>query len=233
MKKILASLVCFAFLAGVRLFAADGYLLEYETSGRHIGGTKIEGNLKIIFKNGTKRLSGATVFYEPGNPYPNIEEKEIIVDLPGKKKLFYVADAGQWTSTDLNGDFVLITDQKVKTEYVRNGSTAVLKIAIQLPVLLGGPSLYTVTYTYGKDSGKDAPRVKAISNPGPADVIGFYMDNQKFAEIIAQRLGEDRYQIPEKFEIVCEQGGKVAFDITGKIRVAQGMNLSDRDFQAK
>jgi len=215
------------------LLGAEGYLMEYETSGVHTGGTRVEGNLKIILKNGVKRISGTLVFYETGNPYPNIEEREVIVDIPSSKKYFITEGLGQWNSLDLKGDFNLLKDDKIRVEYNKTGNTALLKLSVNYPVLMGGTTVYSITYTYGKDANRDKIRLQAIGKPSPSDIAVYFLDNEKIADTIQQKLGEDRYNIPEKFRIVCEQAGKISFDITGTLRSAQPLNLADRDFQTK
>lgn len=229
----LGAVLAWVLGSAVSVSGADGYLLEYETAGWHAGGTKVEGNLAFLFKSGAKKLSGATVYYERGNPYPNIEERAVIFDLAGGKKHSMAADTGRWTTTELAGETALLPDQKVKVDYTRTPDRAVLRFDVQLPEVMGGASTYTVTYLYGKDAGKEAARMRSIRDPAPVDAVLFFLDNRRFAELAARKMGEDRFQVPERFQVVCERGGQKAFEISGRLRAVQPLNLSDRDFQVR
>lgn len=220
-------------LGAAVLWGAEGYLLEYETSGAYSGGTKMEGNLAHLFAAGMMKVSGATVFYERGNPYPNIEERVTVYHLGTGKKHMMAVDTGRWTTTEVAAEAAVLSDQRVKAEYTRSGDRGVLRFDVNLPDVLGGSVVYTVTYVFGKDAAKDATRLKAIQTPAAPDAVLFFLDNWRYAELAARRMGEDRYLVPERFQIVAERGGQKVMEVGARLRAAQALNLSEGDFRAR
>ena len=67
-------------------FGDLGYITDYDVEGTSIGQTELLGNLKVSMKPQAKRVTAEIFYQEAGNPFPNLDEKDIFVDFKNKKK---------------------------------------------------------------------------------------------------------------------------------------------------
>ena len=107
MRVIFITLILM-FIIVSSVFGGPGLLADYKVDGTSIGGTKLQGNLKVMMKPQLKRLTGNIFYQEVGNPFPDLNEKDIIVNFKKKKKYIFTTESITWFTSSLAPDPVLI-----------------------------------------------------------------------------------------------------------------------------
>ncbi len=225
MKKIFFSLILLLSIVP----SAFCYITDYDLKGNSLGGTKIMGNLKVQMKAKAKRLSGVIVYQEAGNPMPDMDEKEIIIDYKKNKKYFFSMESGQWLSSSLKDDYALIDNNSINVAVKKNARKITATININNPPEFGGKQKYTINLTYSLSSPvKEIKQIKTYGKSNGLSVLSMFIDNEKIIEALGSKLGDDRYRIPVIWQIILSQDGQTKLDVKGIIQAILPIPVTDR-----
>lgn len=232
MKMTLTALLCFICAA---VFAAGqlGYILDYDVSGFSIGQTKIQGNLKMLLKQQAKRVSSSLFYQEAGQPFPNLDEKEIIVDFKNDKKYHYSADSDEWLSAPLSEDFSILDEKKVKINLSKTPKEITAVMDMSLAPEFGGKQKYTIKLSYINATSSEVNEFKKIVKPSAVDFLSMFIDNEKLIDLLNKKIIDDRFRIPDKFQVNWQQNGKDKLKVNGSLQVKLNEIPPDKVFLPK
>ena len=231
MRTIFITLI-FIFNIIYCAFGDPGILADYNLNGTSIGGTKLKGNLRIMMKSQANRLTGNIFYQEAGNPFPDLDEKDLIINFKKKKKHIMTSEAMDWYSSSLTDDYEIIPDSKISISIKKTSKEITAIINLNLASELGGKQKYIIKFTYTSTGpGGEESVLKQINQPTGAGVLSMFIDNEKIIELLSKKLLNNKYKIPEKFQITWKQNNKTQLDVKGKLNIKSNIDLDDSDFQ--
>jgi hypothetical protein len=212
----------------------NGFIMEYKLDGSMIGNTKIDGNMEIIIKPHAKRITGNIVYEEPGNPFPTLDEQDILVDFDAAMKYHKTSESHGWMSGPLNADYNSLSDGSIKKSVQKEKGKDIVKVGITLPQSLGGYHTYTVELSWSKPAvAGEIQTFTKVGRPSATDLLSLFIDNEKIVEEIGKLAGDNRYIIPDSFTVTLEQDGKVQQTTKGVLRSKIVLVASDKWFKLK
>lgn len=221
------------FLFGVITFASanPGILADYSIEGISIGQTKLKGNARIMIERQTKRITANFFYQEVGNPFPDLDEKDIIVDFKKGKKHIFTSESGEWLTSSIEDDYTLLDEKKVKIIIKKSANKIIARITMDLEPEFGGKQKYIIRFSYLKPSGSEVNELKKVNKPSGIDFLSLFIDNEKLIELLSKKMAENRYRIPDKFKLIWEQSGEKKLDIKGTLKAKSSIIFSDSDFE--
>ncbi len=218
-------------LISTNIKADNGYLVDYSINGKSLGGTEMRGNLKFLFKNGIKRITGNIFYQEAGNPFPNLDEKDIIVNFDKDKKTITTSESGDKLTVSLDGDFTSIPDNKIKVDIIQSSSKIAAVINVDAAPEFGGKQKYIIYIKFkGAPDENEINNLKKIKKPTALGFISIFIDNEKIIDILNKSIGDEIYRIPDSFSVYWQVNNKKQLDVTGKLESKSVMDISEADF---
>ena len=215
MKIISIILLWLTFIIS-NLSANLGVTIHYTVKGNSIGKTTLRGKCRVLFQPAMKRLTGSIYYQEAGNPFPDLEEKDIIVDYTKKKKEYYTKDSRSW----LTIPFAHEKASRVKVKVRKVKKDIKITVTASLKKSQGGKQKYIITFSYeGKKNEKTNLELKKYKIPSPADILSLFINNEKIIAKIAKKSIIKNYGIPDKFKIEWYQKKKKKLHIEGKLKM--------------
>ncbi len=229
--KILVMIFSVIFFSISPVFCETGYLADYSFSGTSVGGTKLKGNLRVMLASEKKRLTGNMFYQEAGNPFPDLDEKDTIIDFSKGKKYIFTSESGDWISTSLEDEYSLISKKKINIKIVRKKSNIIVTINLELPETFGGKQQYKIEFYYSKEvlSSEDT-QIKSFSKTSVIDFLSSFIDNEGIIKSLEEKMGQDKFHSPDKFSIVWTQGNKEQLNVKGSLIAKSIIPLSNDDF---
>jgi len=213
-------------------FCEPGLLADYTMNGTSIGQTKIQGNLKIIMKTKLKRLTGNIFYQEVGNPFPDLDEKDIIVNFKKGKKHIYTSESADWFTTSLADDSALLDERKISISINKKSKEITATIKMNFVPEFGGKQKYIIKFKYSSATpSNEANELKEIGKPTAVGILSIFIDNERLIELLAKKLPLDNFRIPSKFHIIWKQGGSTKLDVKGTLNVKMNIAFDDSDFR--
>ncbi len=231
------SIISFLFLALIIVYpfviqAEDGFLVDYDVAGISIGNTKIKGNIRVMMKKDIKKITGNIFFQEAGQPFPDLVEKNVMIDFSKGKKSITTGDIKAGVTTDIEDDYKLIKNNEVKISAKKDADKANIVIDIKSPPEFGGEQKYIIEFEFNKSlSQQELGQMSKYPKPTATGLISFFTDNEKLIEFVNMKLGNYKYMFPSKFFIKWEQNKIVQLEVTGTLKSKVAMDLTAEDFE--
>ncbi len=230
MKRFFCFIFLFISFLPMLIWGEEGVVADYDFNGKAIGATKLKGNMKILLKKGVKRLQGNIFYQETGNPFPDLDEIDIIVNFKKGTKYIYTSEAGKKITTSLKDEFNLIKKEEITLHVKKYKNMFIARANINIPPELGGNQQYMIKFEYTDRRGEEEAVLKKIIQPSAIDIVSIFVDNEKIVDILNKNLVEFKNKLPEKFLIKWIQNNTVKLNVEGKIKAGFTMDLTDEDF---
>jgi len=234
MRTIIISLILILSVI-TSSFAGTGLLADYKVNGTAIGDTTLQGNLKVMMKPKLKRITGNIFYQEAGNPFPDLDEKEVIVNYKKSKKHLYTSGAGEWFSSPLSDDGAMINANQVTITVTKTPTTKPKEIKayikLNLPTAMGGNQSYRVKFTYDKRTPDNTDKkVKEIGNPTAVDLLSVFIENEKIIELLSKKLPTDNFRVPKTFSVVWKKGKTKQLSVRATLSMKSNIDFPNSYF---
>lgn len=229
--KVISITLIFLFSIITVISANPGILADYSIEGISIGQTKLKGNARIIIELQAKRLTANFFYQEAGTPFPNLDEKDIIINFKKGKKYIFTSESGEWLTSSIEDDYSLLDEKKVKITIKKSGKDIITKISMDLEPEFGGKQKYIIRFSYLKRPSSEVNELKKINKPSGIDFLSLFIDNEKLIELLNKKMAANRYRVPDKFKLIWEQDGEKKLDIRGILKAKSSIMFSDSDFE--
>ena len=213
------------------LFGELGFIYDYTIEGEGVGRTKIQGSIKIQMIPDSKRLTCDFFYLEAGNPFPDLNEKDIIINYSKNEKSIFISEFNEWIDSQVDLDFDVIEDDKLTITTSKDGNDVSVIIAVEQEPEFGGKQKFSILLTYPDKSPKaESDAFKQFKKPLGADFLSIYLDNEKLVEVINKNLGVDAFRIPEKFTLRHESEGEIQVNVRGSLTIKLDFAPPDGSF---
>ena len=227
-------IICFIFFLSFTSLAYSnfGLLADFNINGISIGQTKLKGNLKVQLKPDLKRIIGDIFYQEPGNPFPELDEKDVIINFKTGKKYLFTSSSEQWLTSSIDDDYSMLDEKNVKITVVKKPKVITTTIIMKQPPEFGGNQKYIIKFKYKSIKlSEEDNAVKKYKNPTAIDILSIFIDNEELIKLINNKLPKNNFRIPDIFSIVWYQGSKVHLNVTGSLSVKMIINMYNEDFK--
>jgi len=212
-------------------FGEIGIVLNYKLKGESLGQTGIRGKFRVLFKPKMKRLTGSIYYQEAGSLFPNLDEKDIIIDFNTRTKEYFTRESRSWLSTPLATEYALVKSRNIKvtSRKVKKGVKTIVRLTMKRK--LGGKQKYIITFTYNDSRPEKVnDELKKYKKPSAADILSIFINNEKIVNEISRRSLIRKYGIPDTFSIKWQQKGKTKLNVTAHLKTKAIVLLSEDAF---
>jgi len=217
--KIIIFILSFFFLLHSSLFSGVGVVLNYKIRGQGLGQAQVRGKFRAVFEPRIKRITGAIYYQEAGAVFPELDEKDLIVDYNQKMKFYYTKESRDWLTTPLSSELSLIKPSQVSVRSSKNKNKLKIIVNLNLPTRLGGRQKYIITFIYNeKKPDKVYNELKGYGQPNISDILSIFIHNERIVNQIYHKSAIKKYGIPDSFHVVWKQKSKIKLDVTGTLK---------------
>lgn len=215
------------------LFGQTGIVLNYKLTGQSLGRAGIRGQVRALFQPKMKRITGSIYYQEAGSIFPNLDEKDIIIDFNRKMKNYYTSESRSWFTTPLAAEYTLINNNSINITSTKFKNSVKTIVYLNLQSSLGGSQVYTITFTYN-DTKPDKVNIelKKYIRPTIADILSIFINNEKVIEEISKRSLIPKYGIPDTFTVIWQQKGKTKLNVNVALKTKAITLLQAAEFEA-
>ncbi len=213
------------------LYANTIFTSTYSVSGIGIGKTKIKGSFTVKIKPLIKYINGDLYFQEVDNPFPDKVTKKVYIDFNNKIKKIKIGDIKKGMETPLGADYNSIQDSEISTSIFQKEKLYIMIIEINSKNEDIGKQKYFIEFDYSNaQTTAEEQFFSKFQKPTTADILSFFIDNEKIIDTIGRKMPYIKNKFPVKFSLKWEENGVTQLNINGELKVKTEKVETANDF---